>query len=112
MPTPEALASAVFYPTTNKIYVFGGEDPTTGVFSAATSIFDLDTSTWSSAANMPAPRASMAAGYNSANGRIYLVGGYDADDPASAQATAWEYNPGANTFTTRASIPHAVGGSA
>ena len=57
MPAAVAMASAVYYPTTNKIYVFGGEDPNTGVVSNATRVFDITTSTWSSAANMPGPRA-------------------------------------------------------
>ena len=110
MPGAAGRASAVYYPTGNKIYVFGGEDPT-GAYSNATRIFDVTTSTWSSGANMPGPRASMAAGYNSADGRIYLVGGYTSDDPSSAQTTTWEYNPATNAFiTTRAPIPHPVGG--
>ena len=54
----------------------------------------------------------MASGFNAANGRIYLVGGSDAVDPSSARATTWEYDPAANTFTTRAPIPHAVRGTA
>src|SRR5712691_3118365 len=112
MPAAEAMASAVYYPTTNKIYVFGGFDPNTSAFTNAANVFDLSTSTWSSAANMPGPRAFMASGYNTANGKIYLVGGYNGDVPASAQATTWEYDPGANTFTPRAPIPHAVGGAA
>ena len=81
-------------------------------FSDATRYFDLTTGMWDTAANMPAPRAFMASGYNAANGKIYLVGGNDSADPASAKATTWEYDPAANTFTTRAPIPHAVGGSA
>ena len=112
MPDAVAMASAVYEPTTNRIFVFGGFDPNTGVFSDATRVFDLTTSTWDSAASMPAPRAFMASGYDAANGKIYLVGGRDASDPASAKATTWEYDPAANTFTTRAPIPHAVGGSA
>ena len=73
MPAAVSNASAVYYPTTNSIYVFGGQNGT--VFSNATRVFDITMNTWSSVANMPAPRASMAAGYNSANGRIYLAGG-------------------------------------
>ena len=61
---------------------------------------------------MPASRASMASGYNSADGRIYLVGGYSGDEPSSAQTTAWAYNPATNTFSTLAPIPHPVGGAA
>ena len=112
MPAAEAKASAVYYPATNSIYVFGGVNSSTDVVTDATRVFDITANTWSSAANMPGPRHSMAAGYDSANQRMYLVGGYDTADPASAQTTVWEYNPAANTFTTRAPIPHAVGGAA
>jgi N-acetylneuraminic acid mutarotase len=108
MPAALELVSAVYYPTTNSIYVFGGKNG--GAFSNATWIFDITANTWSSVATMPAPRAAMAAGYNSANGRIYLVGGYDASGP---QTTTWEYVPGSNTFlTNRAPIPHPVAGAA
>ena len=111
MPAAVALASAVYYPTTNKIYVFGGMDPDTGVFSNSTRVLDINVfpHTWATVANMPAPRASMASGYNSANGKIYLVGGFDGPDPTDVQATTWEYDPAANTWSiTRAAIPHAV----
>ena len=75
MPDAVAMASAVYVPTSDRIYVFGGFDPNTGTFSDATRYFDLTMGTWSAAANMPAPRAFMASGYNVANGKIYLVGG-------------------------------------
>ena len=40
------MASAVFYPTTNKIYVFGGWD---GVVTYCTTrIYDIATNTWTS----------------------------------------------------------------
>ena len=112
MPAPEAMASAVYYPTTNKVYVFGGIDPNTGVVSNATKVLDITANEWSTAANLPAPRHSMAAGYNEANGRIYLAGGFNTADPSSAQITTWEYNPATNTFTPRADLPHAVGSAA
>ena len=104
MPAAEAKASAVYYPPTNSIYVFGGVNSTTGVVSNATRGPDITANTWSSAANMPGPRHSMAAAYDSANQRMYLVGGNNTADPSSAQTTAWEYNPATNTFTTRAPI--------
>jgi hypothetical protein len=54
----------------------------------------------------------MASGYNSANGKIYLISGYNAGDVSSAQPNTWEYDPVADTFTERMPIPHAVGGTA
>ena len=60
---PDALtlmASAVYYPPTNKIYVFGGEDAVSGVNTNATRIYDIATNTWSAGANMPDVRSFMA----------------------------------------------------
>ena len=62
MPDAVAMASAVYVPTSDRIYVFGGFDPNTGTFSDATRVFDLATGTWGTAANMPGPRAFMASG--------------------------------------------------
>jgi N-acetylneuraminic acid mutarotase len=106
------MASAVYYPTTNKIYVFGGEDAATGVNSNATRIYDIATNTWSAGAPMPDVRSFMASGYNSANGKIYLVSGYNTGTVDSAQPDTWEYDPVANTFTSKAMFPHPAGGMA
>jgi hypothetical protein len=112
MPTAAFMASAVYYAPTNKIYVFGGEDAISGINYNITRIYDVATSTWSTGANMPDVRSFMASGYNSVNGKIYLVSGYNTGDVTSAQPNTWEYDPGADTFTERAPIPHAVGGAA
>ena len=105
-------ASAVYYPTTNKIYVFGGEDLATGVNSNATRIYDIASNTWSAGAPMPDVRSFMAAGYNPANGKIYLVSGYNTGNVTSAQPETREYDPVANTFTSKAPFPHPAGGMA
>ena len=112
MPQAAIMASAVYYPLTNKIYVFGGEDEGSGVNYNITRIYDIASNTWNTGANMPDVRSFMASGYNSTNGKIYLVSGYNTGDVSSAQPTTWEYDPVADTFTTRAPIPHAVGGAA
>ncbi len=112
MPQAAFMASAVYYPPTNRVYVFGGEDAVSGTTYDITRIYDVSSNTWSTGANMPDVRSFMAAGYNSANGKIYLVGGYRDGDVTSAQPTTWEYDPAADTFATRAPIPHAIGGAA
>ena len=109
------MASAVYYPTTNKIYVFGGEDGDTGVNYNFTRIYDIATNTWSAGAPMPDVRSFMAAGYNSANGKIYLATGYNTGFVDSAQPNTWEYDPVADTWndlTGTAPFPHPVGGAA
>jgi hypothetical protein len=106
------MASAVYYPTTNVIYVFGGEDAVTGVNSNATRIYNIASNTWSAGANMPDVRSFMGSGYNSANGKIYLVSGYNTGFVDSAQPDTWEYDPVANTFTSKLDFPHPAGGMA
>ena len=113
MPQPAMMASAVFYPPTNKIYVFGGQHGGNGTNYAITRIYDIGSNTWSTGANMPDIRSFMASGYFPGNGKIYLVAGYRAGVITSAQSQVWEYDPVADTFDeSRAPIPHALGGAA
>src|SRR5207249_2301301 len=112
MPTAAFMASAVYYPPGDKIYVFGGEDADSGVNYNVTRIYDIASQTWSTGANMPDVRSFMASGYNSDNGKIYLVSGYNTGDVTSAQPDIWEYDPVTDSFTERTPIPHAVGGAA
>ena len=49
-PVPDlfnAEASAVYAPNVNKLFVFGGDDPTTGTVVNTTRIYDIATNTWS-----------------------------------------------------------------
>lgn len=112
MPVAASMASAVYYPPTHKIYVFGGEHFSTGVLYEVTRIYDITSNSWSAGAFMPDVRSFMASGYNSADGKIYLVSGYNTDEVSSAQGDTWEYDPVTNTFTARAPFPHPVGGAA
>src|ERR1051325_6148533 len=106
------MASAAYYPTTNKIYVFGGEDAVSGTNYNTTRIYDIASNTWTTGANMPDVRSFMGSGYNSGNGKIYLVSGYNTGNVDSAQPDTWEYDPVANTFTSKAPFPHPAGGFA
>ena len=100
-------------PTTNKIYVFGGEDAVSGVNTNATRIYDIASNSWSAGTPMPDVRSFMGSGYNSANGKIYLVSGYNTGTVDSAQPDTWEYDPVANAcFTSKAMFPHPAGGMA
>ena len=110
MPDAVTMASAVYSPVNNKVYVFGGENITGGTVSNATRIYDIPTNTWSAGANMPDIRAFMASGYNSANGKIYLIAGYSTGNVTPAGTQVWEYDPIANTFnTSRMPYPNANG---
>ena len=112
LPVGSIVAAAVYYPPTNKIYVFGGSDRDAQLVFDTTRIYDIATNTWSLGATMPGPRSQMSKGYNAANGKIYLNGGFATAFIDSIQATTWEYDPIANTFTDRAPSPHAYGGAA
>ncbi len=110
-----AAASAVYYPPTNKIYVFGGTSPDTGVVYDTTQIYDIASNTWSFGTSMPDVRFGMAAGYSGATGKIYLVSGYNAFSASSAQPDTWEYDPVMDTWadlTGSAPFPHPAGGFA
>ena len=104
-PAPGAImASAVYYPPTNKVFVFGGEDAVSGQNYNTTRIYDVATNAWSTGAPMPDVRSFAASGYNPGNGRIYVVAGYNTGQVTSAQTTVWEYNVAANSWATKTPI--------
>jgi N-acetylneuraminic acid mutarotase len=111
-PVPDlsnAEASGVYASNVNKLFVFGGDDPTTGIVVNTTRIYDIATNTWSTGAPMPDVRAFMASGYF--NGKIYLVGGYSTGNVDPSFGQVWEYDPVTNTFnTSRTSMPATLGG--
>ena len=111
-PVPDlanAEASGVYAPNVNKLFVFGGDDPTTGTVVNTTRIYDIATNAWSTGAVMPDVRAFMASGYF--NGKIYLVGGYTTGNVDPSFGQVWEYDPLLNTWnTTRMSMPATLGG--
>ena len=111
-PVPDlanAEASGVYAPNVNKLFVFGGDDLTTGTVVNTTRIYDIATNTWSTGAVMPDVRAFMASGYF--NGKIYLVGGYTTGNVDPSFGQVWEYDPVLNTWnTSRMSMPATLGG--
>lgn len=65
------------------------------------------TSTWSTAAPLPAGRSHM--GYVEIGGKILAIGGQTGNDAGlTTHATVFEYNPATDTWTSRASLPKAV----
>jgi hypothetical protein len=115
MPQAAIMAVAVYYPPTNKIYVFGGEDAGSGTNYNITRIYDIAGNSWTTGANMPDVRSFMAAGYVPATGMIYLLGGYNTGTVDSAQPNTWQYDPAADSWTDLTGTdpyPHAAGGFA
>ena len=111
MPDANIMASAVYYPPTNKLYVFGGEDTGAGTnFNNDPDLRHRLRTRGRRGRRCRTCAASPASGYNPGNGKIYVVGGYNTGTVDSAQDTTWEYDPVADTWTVKAPIPHAVGG--
>jgi Kelch motif/Galactose oxidase, central domain len=106
-PVPDlnnAMASGVYAPNVNKLFVFGGENVATATVVNTTRIYDVATGVWSTGAPMPDVRAFMGSGYF--NGKIYLVGGYTTGSVDPSFGQVWEYDPVLNTWnTTRMSMP-------
>src|SRR5207244_4216048 len=69
MPQAAFMATAVYYPPTNKIYIFGGDDAATGINYNITRIYDIAGNTWTTGANMPDVRSFSAGGYSAATGK-------------------------------------------
>ena len=103
----DSEASGVYAPNVNKLFVFGGENVATATVVNTTRIYNIASNTWSTGANLPDVRAFMASGYY--NGKIYLVGGYSTGNITPAFLQTWEYDPMANTFVTKTSIPAPAG---
>lgn len=111
-PAPHAIsmASTIYSASNNKIYVFGGENISTGEVYNTTLIYDIPGNSWSTGASMPDKRAFMASGFF--NGKVYLVGGYNTGSVDPSFAETWEYNIATNTWATLADMPVTLGGAA
>jgi N-acetylneuraminic acid mutarotase len=92
MPTPRNGLAAVF--DNGLLYALGG--------GSTVEVYHPTTNTWTTAASMPAPLAVMAATVGS-DGRIYVFGGTDSSD--NATATAEVYDPGTNSWASLPSMP-------
>ncbi len=115
MPRAAIMPTAAYYPTTNKVYIFGGEDAVSGTNYNITRIYDIASNTWTTGANMPDVRSFSAGGYSSSTGKIYIISGYNTGFVDSAQPNTWAYDPVANSWTDltgSAPFPHPAGGMA
>jgi Kelch motif len=114
MPQAVIMPTAVYYPPTNKIYVFGGEDIDGNNFSI-TRIYDIGTNSWTTGADMPGVISFAAGGYVPSTGKIYIISGYNTGFVDSAQPNTWEYDPVGDSWTDLTGtvpFPHPAGGFA
>jgi N-acetylneuraminic acid mutarotase len=94
----------------NKIYVIGGatgNEPVHGdaINCSLNKVYDPLTDIWETKAPMPTSRSQIEA--NTADNKIYLVGGRTAG-PYSSVNTTEVYDPASNSWTRAATMPYSV----
>jgi len=116
-PMQEARAGLGVAVVNGRIYAIGGYnsqiDGQTHFYGTinATEEYDPATNTWTTKASMPTPRASFAIAV--CDSKIYVIGGYiKLTSGSSSQLTniTEAYDPAADTWETRASMPTARDG--
>lgn len=101
MPTPRTEFGVAT--VNNKIYAIGGYS---GSVLRTVEEYDPTTDSWTRKADMPTPRRQLIV--VSVNNRIYAIGGVNfSSDPNSLvySYSTEEYDPAANTWTSKASMP-------
>ena len=101
IPVPHTFSKAAA--VSSNIYVPGGWNTDPPYYRALyfMQIYNATTNTWSNGANLPAARAGSAVA--AFNGRVYIIGGMDYN--TLAQNQVWEYDPVANSYTTKTPMP-------
>jgi N-acetylneuraminic acid mutarotase len=108
MPTARQEMAAAEY--NGEVFVVGGLDKD-GIPHATLEIYKPATATWRTGAMLPSPRHHL--GVVRIGARIYAVGGFVGAFPGwSGTSDLWEYDPAANQWQRRASMPEPRGGHA
>ncbi|MCZ7555217.1 MAG: Omp28-related outer membrane protein [Bacteroidia bacterium] len=89
------------------LYVFGGLGADLR-YDLKCYKLDAASGLWSAIAALPLQRALPAV--QTVNGKIYLIGGYSSTSPFTVQPSVLEYDPVANTYTTKSNMPTPVYG--
>lgn len=95
---------------TGNAYAIGGLDGAGQPLSSAET-FNSDSNTWTPIAGLPAPLFNFPAVFDGTNS-IYVFGGYNDTVSGIESASVLRYSVSANTWTTLASLPVPVAGSA
>lgn len=102
---PTARGAGVAAVAGGKIYVAGGRPPRGADFA----VYDPQADLWRTLPDLPTPRNHLAGA--AIGGRIYIAGGRFEAGFQSPQSDAVEvYDPAANSWSTRASMPKPRGG--
>ncbi len=104
LPVPMQYHGAAYYD--GAVYVFGGINANGTGYNLNCYKFTVATNTWSQIASLPEGRA--LPGVAVVGGKIYLIGGYKSTNPWTILASVLEYDPSANTFTTKANMTFPV----
>jgi len=109
-PMPTARSGFAIAVYQNKIYCIGGtvgdSDNLVSGFTGVTEVYDPAKNTWETKMSMPTPRADLCASV--VDGKIYLIGGkeYWGVEPFYHDLDVNEvYDPAANSWTTKSSMP-------
>ncbi len=106
MPGKKCYHGATFLD--DALYVFGGLGGTLR-FDVTAFKYDITSAVWTPIKSLPLQRGLPAV--EAVNGKIYLIGGYSATNPFTVQAAVLEYDPVADTYTEKASMPMPVFGA-
>lgn len=105
MPTARSgLSSSVF---NGKVYAIGGATGPSGSALSAVEEYDPSTDSWTRKSSMPTARQGLSTPM--VNGKIYAIGGVVSVGISGGEplSVVEEYNPAADTWTTKAEMPTA-----
>jgi len=105
-PTPTVFGAGAV--VNGKLYVFGGA--VDQVDSNKTRILDIASGAWTTGPNMPVAMEQLSA--TALNGKIYIVGGYDASSDNNVHDEIIIFDPAAGAFTMGPVTPYPVIGAA
>ncbi len=100
---PAARAWAAAGVINGVLYVAGGHDGTTGG-TTTLQAYNPVTNTWSTLTPMPG-RRYQADGAGVIDGELYVAGGWNYPDSGIPQSQLFIYNPGTNSWSSKASMP-------
>ena len=107
LPTPRSFLAGAVVPNASGhtiFYAIGGLDDLEQTL-AKVEAFDPITNHWTTRAALPAPR-EITNGAGAIAGKIYLTGGFSDDEGGfPSERTLYVYDPGANSWTSRAPLP-------